>query len=91
MESRATRGGRRLAAVLIGLAILGTADGTPQAQTPVRIGYLPLLYYNAWHYADLQGWWAEIGLMGLEGFEALPKELSGWMLERCRLPRPGRA
>jgi ABC-type nitrate/sulfonate/bicarbonate transport system substrate-binding protein len=33
-----------------------------RAATPVRIGYLPLLYYNAWYYADLQGWWAETGV-----------------------------
>jgi NitT/TauT family transport system substrate-binding protein len=45
--------------VVLALAALGGPAG---AQTPVRIAYLPLLYYNAWHYADLQGWWADTGL-----------------------------
>ena len=55
---------RRLAAALLGLGLLLAAGGigTAHAQTAVRIGYLPLLYYNAWYYAELQGWWGDTGL-----------------------------
>jgi NitT/TauT family transport system substrate-binding protein len=42
------------------VAVPGPRPGYGEAV--VRIGYLPLLYYNAWYYADLQGWWKETGL-----------------------------
>lgn len=51
-----------LGAVLAAAVVVLAAEGPAAAQTPVKIGYLPLLYYNAWYYADLQGWWKDTGL-----------------------------
>jgi ABC-type nitrate/sulfonate/bicarbonate transport system substrate-binding protein len=63
MEPRKTtrsrwRVGILVAALLLGAAMAPVAD----AQTAVRIGYLPLLYYNAWYWAEQQRWWGETGL-----------------------------
>ncbi len=60
-------GARRIGAwgvTLLMIVVLTFASGIrgSYAQETVRIGYLPLLYYNAWYYADLQGWWKETGL-----------------------------
>ncbi len=63
MERCWTRWTGRLTAALLVLGLI-TTTGMLGAQAPVgvRIAYLPLLYYNAWYYADLQGWWGETGL-----------------------------
>jgi NitT/TauT family transport system substrate-binding protein len=47
---------------LVAVAVCLSGAGPATAQAPVKIGYLPLLYYNAWYYADLQGWWKDTGL-----------------------------
>lgn len=52
----------RLIVVLSITVVTLAAEGRAVAQTPVKIGYLPLLYYNAWYYADQQGWWKDTGV-----------------------------
>ncbi len=57
----ARRAGWVAAGLGLALFLAGAGRAAGQLET-VRIGYLPLLYYNAWYYAELQGWWGETGI-----------------------------
>lgn len=48
--------------LMLALLVFSPGARSSYAEEVVRIGYLPLLYYNAWYYAELQGWWKETGL-----------------------------